>query len=196
MLYKRHTDAAAICICESHQNRTSFPTLGILPACTRHTFRGSQPSCVIPRASRESAPRSRTEGARRHRGSGSSLEYMRHLVFTFPSPTKDRVSSTTLFPTFLCSILSACPALRTGCLSTRTLGIALTQQTQQCRPHSRKRLRSSSLATVIVSLGTRTASSHQLEPSRLLASLPMAEPSPRRPHHALLVSLPTGPAVT
>jgi hypothetical protein len=129
LLHKRHTDAAAIRICESHQNLTSFPTLGTLPACTRHTFRGFtsllRHTAGIKKVSTAFA-NSRSPSAPRFR-----LVPFIHEALTFHIPIPHQRSRFfhNTFPTPLCSILSACPTLRTGCLSTRTLGIALTQQT-------------------------------------------------------------------
>lgn len=118
------------------------------------------------------------------------------LISQILVPHRDRVFLQQLLPASLRHSVGLPHPARTGSLSTRTPGTALTQQTQQCQQHSRKRLRSSSRATAAMALRTRAASSRQPALSHQSALPLMAERSPLQRRRALPASSPTGPAVT
>lgn len=200
--YRRIRNLCLAIFCESHQRSTSFPVLNTLstafgthaphlPGSTsdlRHTV------CIKKASTGSTAFAIRRNPA----APWTRLVPLIHQALTSQIlvPRKDRVFLQQSFLPHIHAILSACPTLRTGSLSTRTPGTALTQQTQQCQQHSRKLLRSSSRATAAMALRTRAASSRQQELSRQSALLLMAERSPLQRRRALPVSLPTGPAAT
>lgn len=110
--------------CESHQTLTSFPALNTLSKRFRYaraTPSGITSICVIPRASGN--PGQRAFAIRRSPAAPRSRLFPlihQALTLQFFSPTEILLSHNNPLLTSLRHILSACPTLRTGSLTTQS----------------------------------------------------------------------------